>query len=103
KFKNSGVALFAAEIEELARPPRKVLPAEWAAQNLIVPDGPRANELWSAELTPYVIEPLNNSGPESPVNKWAIRKSAQTGFTVMAIAIVGSTIATDPSGGILLV
>jgi phage terminase large subunit GpA-like protein len=103
KFKHSGVALFAAEIEELARPPRKVLPAEWAAQNLIVPDGPRANELWSAELTPYVVEPLNNSGPESPVNKWAIRKSAQTGFTVMAIAIVGSTIDTDPSGGILLV
>ncbi|WP_315701302.1 MULTISPECIES: phage terminase large subunit family protein [unclassified Bradyrhizobium] len=103
KFKNSGVALFAAEIETLARPPRKVLPAEWAAENLIVPDGPRANEKWSATLTPYVVEPLNNSGPDSPVNKWAIRKSAQTGFTVMAIAIVGSTIDTDPSGGILLV
>ncbi|WP_316197756.1 phage terminase large subunit family protein [Bradyrhizobium sp. SZCCHNS2002] len=102
-FKNSGVALFIAEIRSLVAPPRKVLPAEWAAQNLIVPDGPRANEKWDPALTPYVVEPLNNSGPDSAVNKEVIRKSAQTGFTVMAIAIVGSSIDTDPSGGILLV
>jgi len=103
QFKRSAVAAMCAEAMALIEPPRKVLPADWAAQNLIVPDGPRANEKWDATLTPYVVEPLNNSGPESPVNKWAIRKSAQTGFTVMAIAIVGSTIDTDPSGGILLV
>jgi phage terminase large subunit GpA-like protein len=45
---------------------------------------------WSATLTPYVVEPLDNTGPDSPVNKQVIRKSAQTGFTVMAIAVVGS-------------
>jgi phage terminase large subunit GpA-like protein len=103
QFKRSAVAAMCAEAMALIEPPRKVLPADWAAQNLIVPDGPRANEKWDKSLTPYVVEPLNNSGPESTVNKWAIRKSAQTGFTVMAIAIVGSTIDTDPSGGILLV
>jgi phage terminase large subunit GpA-like protein len=103
RFKNSGIALMGAEAMALISPPKKVLPAEWAAENLIVPDGPRANEKWDATLTPYVVEPLNNSGPDSPVNKEAIRKSAQTGFTVMAIAIVGSTIDTDPAGGILLV
>jgi phage terminase large subunit GpA-like protein len=102
-FKRSAVAAMCAEAMALIEPPRKVLPADWAAQNLIVPDGPRANEKWDPSLTPYVVEPLNNSGPESTVNKWAVRKSAQTGFTVMAIAIVGSTIDTDPSGGILLV
>lgn len=103
QFKHSAVAAMAAEAIALITPPKKVLPADWAAQNLIVPDGPRANEKWDATLTPYVVEPLNNSGPESPVNKEVIRKSAQTGFTVMAIAIVGSTIDTDPAGGILLV
>jgi phage terminase large subunit GpA-like protein len=103
QFKRSAVAAMCAEAMALIEPPRKVLPADWAAQNLIVPDGPRANEKWDPNLTPYVVEPLNNSGPESTVNKWAVRKSAQTGFTVMAIAIVGSTIDTDPSGGILLV
>jgi phage terminase large subunit GpA-like protein len=103
QFKFSGVAAMAAEALALIVPPKKVLPSEWASENLIVPDGPRANEKWDARLTPYVVEPLNNSGPDSPVNKEVIRKSAQTGFTVMAIAIVGSTIDTDPSGGILLV
>ena len=103
RFKHAALALYAREVAALARPPRKVLPAEWAAQNLIVPDGPRANTLWDPTLTPYVVEPLNNSGPDSPVNKEAIKKSAQTGFTVMAIAVVGSSIDTDPAGGILLV
>lgn len=103
QFKHSAVAIMAAEAAALIKPPEKVLPADWAANNLVVPDGPRANTLWDASLTPYVVEPLNNSGPESPVNKEVIRKSAQTGFTVMAIAIVGSTIDTDPTGGILLV
>jgi phage terminase large subunit GpA-like protein len=102
-FKKSAVAVMAAEAAALIAPPKKVLPAEWASENLIVPDGPRANEKWDARLTPYVVEPLNNTGPDAAVNKEAIRKSAQTGFTVMAIAIVGSTIDTDPAGGILLV
>ncbi len=103
QFKNSALAVMGAEAIALITPPEKVLPADWAANNLIVPDGPRANKLWDPLLTPYVVEPLNNSGPESTINKEVIRKSAQTGFTVMAIAIVGSTIDTDPSGGILLV
>lgn len=103
QFRKSAIAVMGAEAIALITPPRKVLPAGWAAENLVVPDGPRANEKWSPSLTPYVVEPLNNSGPDSPVNKEAIRKSAQTGFTVMAIAIVGSSIDTDPSGGILLV
>lgn len=103
QFKSSPLAIACAIIADLMRPPRDVLPAQWAAENLIVPDGPRAGEKWSPDLTPYVVEPLNNSGPQSPVNKWVIKKSAQTGFTVMAIAIVGSSIDTDPAGGIILV
>lgn len=103
RFKVSALARVTAIIVGLMRPPREVTPAQWAAENLVVPDGPRAGELWSADLTPYVVEPLNNSGPQSPVNKFAVRKSAQTGFTVMALAIAGSTIDTDPTGGILLV
>src|SRR5207253_2854833 len=45
----------------------------------------------------------DNMGPDSPVNKEAIQKSAQTGFTMMAIAVVGHSIDCDPAGGILLV
>ena len=103
QFKNSALGIIASTSRALIAPPESVLPAQWAAKNLIVPDGPRANMLWSPELTPYVVEPLNNSGSDSPVNKEAIKKSAQTGFTIMAIAVVGSSIDCDPAGGILLV
>jgi phage terminase large subunit GpA-like protein len=103
QFKNSALGIIAGTSGALIAPPASITPAQWAAANLIVPDGPRANEKWSADLTPYVVEPLNNTGPDSPVNKQVIRKSAQTGFTVMAIAVAGSTIDTDPAGGILLV
>lgn len=103
RFKNSALGIIAGSMRALVAPPESISPAKWASENLIVPDGPRANELWSPDLTPYVVEPLDNSGPDSPVTKWVIRKSAQTGFTVMAIAIVGSSIDCDPAGGILLV
>jgi phage terminase large subunit GpA-like protein len=84
-------------------PPKQITPAQWAADNLIVPDGPRSGEKWDPTLTPYVVEPLDNMGPDSPVNKQAIQKSAQTGFTVMAIAGAGHSIDCDPVGGMLLV
>jgi len=103
QFKNSALGIIAGAGGALISPPARISPSQWAAANLIVPDGPRANEKWSPTLTPYVIEPLDNTGPDSPVNKQVIRKSAQTGFTVMAIAVAGSTIDTDPAGGILLV
>lgn len=103
RFKHSALGVISRAMAALFTPPQRVTPSQWAAANLIVPDGPRANEKWSPVLTPYVVEPLDNTGPDSLINKQAIRKSAQTGFTVMAIAIVGSTIDTDPAGGILLV
>jgi phage terminase large subunit GpA-like protein len=103
KFKKSAVAIMAAEALALIQPPQKVLPAQWCAENIVVPDGPHSGEKWSPRVTPYVVEPLNNSGPESPINKQACKKSAQTGFTMMAMGIVGSSICTDPAGGILLV
>jgi phage terminase large subunit GpA-like protein len=84
-------------------PPPVITPSQWAAGNLIVPDGPFAGEKWNPALTPYVVEPLDNMGAASPVNKQVIKKSAQTGFTVMAIAGTGYSIDCDPAGGVMLV
>ncbi|WP_022722955.1 phage terminase large subunit family protein [Rhodopseudomonas sp. B29] len=103
RFKYSAAGAIGAAMAALFAPPKKISPARWTAKNLYVPDGPRANELWDPTLTPYVVEPLDNTGPDSPVNKQVIKKSAQTGFTVMAIAAAGASIVTDPAGGILLV
>jgi phage terminase large subunit GpA-like protein len=103
QFKHSATDIISRVFVKLFTPAAEVTPSQWAAKNLVVPDGPRAGELWDATLTPYIIEPLDSMGPASPVNKIVVRKSAQTGFTVMAIAVVGHSIDCDPSGGILLV
>jgi phage terminase large subunit GpA-like protein len=90
---------FAAIID----PPAQITPAQWAMANLVVPDGPRTGEKWDATLTPYIVEPLDNMGPDSAVNEQAIQKSAQTGFTVMAIAGFGHHVDCDPAAGMLIV
>lgn len=84
-------------------PTPSITPSRWAAEHLVVPDGPRAGERWDPMLTPYVVEPLDNMGPDSPVTKQVIKKSAQTGFTIMAVAGVGHSIDCDPIGGVMLV
>jgi phage terminase large subunit GpA-like protein len=101
--KLQAAAIIRERLDALLRPASAVTPSQWAAANLIVPDGPRANEKWDPRLTPYIVEPLDNMGADAPINKEVIRKSAQTGFTMMAIAAAGSWIDTDPAGGILLV
>lgn len=80
----------------VVRPPVPMPPSQWARENLIVPDGPRANEKWDASLTPYILEPLDMIGPDSGVNEIAIMKSAQTGFTTLILAKAGHVIDRDP-------
>jgi phage terminase large subunit GpA-like protein len=87
----------------IIQPPAEITPSQWAAANLIVPDGPHAGEKWDPALTPYIVEPLDQMGPASSVNRQVIRKAAQTGFSIMAICGVGHSIACDPQGGVLLV
>lgn len=81
---------------EIFDPGEEITPAEWAAQNLVVPDGPRAGELFSLELTPYLVEPLNFFSDACPDNKAVVRKSKQTGFTTLAMAACGFTADVEP-------
>ena len=76
-------------------PPREK-PSEWAAHNFRVPDGPFAGQLWNPALTPWWIEPLDDMGPDSDVNKGVIKKGAQSGATVMALAYLAHSIIFDP-------
>ena len=92
----SVIALAMAAVLQTEPP---IAPSAWAAQNLTVPDGPRAGERWDPALTPYVIEPLDHFGPDSGVNEQAVMKSAQTGFTTLAIAAAGHTIAASVTPG----
>lgn len=95
-FKNSAIAVVARALASILQPPEHIRPSEWAARNLVVPDGPRAGEPWSADLTPYVVEPLDTLGPDTGVSEIAVMKSAQTGFTTLLIAAIGHSIDRDP-------
>jgi phage terminase large subunit GpA-like protein len=92
----SALGIMADVFAELFDPGEDVTPAEWAANNLVVPDGPRAGELFSIELTPYLVEPLNFWADSCPDNKDVVRKSKQTGFTTLAIAACGYTADVEP-------
>ena len=59
--------------------------AEWAAAHVIVPDGPRQGRLWSPELTPYLLEPLEVLHPDHPATRVSVKKSAQLGVSILAI------------------
>lgn len=84
----------------IAPPPESDI-IEWAKNNVVVPDGPRAGDLWDPELTPYLVEPLRKLSPHDPTNRVSIRKSAQSGFSMGLIAWVGYLIDQAP-GQILL-
>lgn len=88
--------LIASVLGGIFAPPPPLVPSSWAAANLVVPDGPRAGSRWDASLTPYVPEIIDSLAPDTPHNMVAVRKSAQTGVSVAAIALVGSYIDLAP-------
>jgi phage terminase large subunit GpA-like protein len=96
KFKRNALVTLALAGAAAIAPVAPMPPSAWAKANLIVPDGPSAGDAWNPELTPYVIEPLDFLGPDSPVNEIAVMKSAQTGFTTLLIAAIGHSIDRDP-------
>ena len=96
KFTTNALALVAGALAGVLQPPPQMTPSAWARTNLVVPDGPRAGELWDPALTPYIIEPLDGLGADDPMNKAVVRKSAQTGFTMLGIAWAGYMIACAP-------
>jgi len=92
----AAAVIIARAMADLFEPGEEVTPSEWAAKNLVVPDGPRAGELFNLELTPYLVEPLNFFADACPDNKAVVRKSKQTGFTTLAIAACGYTADVEP-------
>lgn len=95
-FRRSAGEIIGATLAAIIAPPARTPPSQWAAENLIVPDGPNAFGKWDLALTPYIREPLDMLASSSPVNVIAIRKSAQTGFTTMILGAVGHMIDQDP-------
>jgi phage terminase large subunit GpA-like protein len=101
-FKHNAIVVGAEEFAAVFKPAVPIAPSDWAAAHLIVPDGPRAASAWDMSLTPYIREPLDMLGPESPVNEIAAMKSAQGGFTLLLIALLGHTIDRNPCRAMII-
>jgi phage terminase large subunit GpA-like protein len=102
QFRQSASHIIGQAIAEVLRPAEQISPSEWAASNLVVPDGPSSGQPFDMELTRYLAEPLDMLGPDSPVNEIAVQKSAQTGFSLMLIALVGYLVDRAPCRALLV-
>lgn len=95
-LKRSALAVVAAALAAAIMPAEQVTAVDYARASMVVPDGPKAGELWDDSLTPYIVEPLQFTMTESGVNEIAVRKSAQTGFTTLLLAAAAFHIGQDP-------
>lgn len=95
-LKRSALSVVAAAMARQTKPPVPVLPSQWAEENLVLPDGPMANEYWSRSMALHCVEIVDALGPDSEDNEYVVMKSAQTGFTTALIILAGHSIDRDP-------
>lgn len=76
----------AATMAEAVRP-RAPLPfREWLPKNIVLVDGPRNGEFWSEADAPYLGPIAEVLDVDHPANLVSIRKSQQTGVSILALA-----------------
>lgn len=80
--------LAAGRLAEAIRPPAPMRVSDWVANNIVLVDGPAAGQLWNADGAPYLVEILDCLSEDHPCNLVTVRKSQQTGASIMALAWV---------------
>lgn len=78
--------LVASRLAEAMRPRRPLPFDEWLTKNIVLVDGPKKGELWSAEDAPYLVEIARCLSQEYPCNLVTVRKAQQTGVSILALA-----------------
>ena len=78
--------LAARTIADAVRPRPPVPFREWLPQNIILVDGPKKGEFWSLEDAPYLGEIADCLSQEHPCNLVTVRKSQQTGASILGIS-----------------
>jgi len=82
----SALELIAQSMAAQIRPPVPIRPSQWLAQNIELVDGEQAGELWTPEGAPYLSEIADCLTDEHPCNLVTIRKSQQSGASILALA-----------------
>lgn len=80
------LALIASAMARGIRPPKRIAFSQWLGENIVLVDGPLAGEAWSAEGAPYLLEIADCLSDDHPCNKVTVRKSQQSGASILALA-----------------
>jgi phage terminase large subunit GpA-like protein len=71
-----------------------------ASSNIILVDGPKKGELWSPIDAPYLVEIADCLDLEHPANLVTVRKSQQTGVSILALAWMLYIAETEPDNAL---
>jgi phage terminase large subunit GpA-like protein len=81
----SGHQYIADRLAAAVTPPEALPLSRWLAENLVLVDGPAAGKLWSAAVAPYLAEIADCLSDDHPCNFVTVRKSQQSGASILAL------------------
>lgn len=73
-------------LAQAIRRPEPIPFSRWLAENIVLVDGERQGEMWSAAGAPYLVEIADCLSEEHPCNLVTVRKSQQSGASILALA-----------------
>ena len=82
----SALGLIAQTMATRIRPPEAMPFSRWLTENIILVDGPSAGELWTAAGAPYLLEIADCLSDDDSCNLVTVRKSQQSGASILALA-----------------
>lgn len=78
--------LVGSRLAATIRPQPPVSFVDWLPRNIVLVDGAKKGDFWSALDAPYLVEPAQCLSIEHPANLVTIRKGQQTGASILALA-----------------
>lgn len=78
--------LVARRLESRVRPSPPLPFVKWLPQNIVLIDGADAGAAWSAAGAPYLLEVAECLDPDHPCNDVTVRKSQQSGVSILALS-----------------
>jgi len=82
----NALRLIAEALSKGIRPPEPMPFSRWLTKNIVLVDGPAAGDMWSVEGAPYLPEIADCLSDDHPCNLVTVRKSQQSGASILALA-----------------
>ena len=82
----NGVRVVGTGLSRRIRPQRRIKFPQWLQENAVLIDGPKAGQLWDPAGAPYLVEIAACLDDDHPCNRVTIRKSQQSGASILALA-----------------